>query len=110
MTYACPTWEYVADVDLLKLQRLQNRVPRATGNIDRCIPVRELHVALKIPYAYGYITELCRTQAEAILNRVDPNILGIGYGEDRHRKYRRLKLGGGQAYDCSANCSFRVVA
>jgi hypothetical protein len=43
-----------------------------------------------------YITKLCRTQAEVILNHVNPNILGIGE-EARHRKYKRLKLGGDQA-------------
>jgi hypothetical protein len=33
-----------------------------------------------------------------------------GQGEARHGKYKRLKLDGGQAYDCSADYSFRVVA
>jgi hypothetical protein len=95
MTYAYPTWEYVADVRLLKLQRLQNRVVRATGNIDRCTSVRKLHVAFKIPYVYVYIIKLCRTQAEIILNRANRNVHGIGQGEARHRKYKKLKLGGG---------------
>jgi hypothetical protein len=53
MTYACPTWSYAADAHLLKFQRLQNRVLRATGYLDRCTPVRELHVAFKIPYING---------------------------------------------------------
>jgi hypothetical protein len=55
MTYACPTWEYAVDAHLLKLQRLQNRVLGAVGNIHRCTPVRELHVAFKIQYAYENI-------------------------------------------------------
>jgi hypothetical protein len=29
------------------------------------------------------------------------NVRNIGQGEARHRKYKRLKLGGGQAYHCS---------
>jgi hypothetical protein len=29
------------------------------------------------------------------------NVRNIGQGEPRHRKYKRLKLGGGQAYDRS---------
>jgi predicted proteasome-type protease len=29
------------------------------------------------------------------------NVRNIGQGEARHRKYKRLKLGGGQAYDRS---------
>jgi hypothetical protein len=74
MTYACPTWEYGADAHVLKLQRLQNRVLRAPGKLDRCTPVRELHVAFKISYVYGYITKFCRTQGEVILNHVNPNV------------------------------------
>jgi hypothetical protein len=60
MTYACPTWEYVLDTHLWKMQRLQNRILNAIGNFDRHASVREFHVAFKIPYARDYITELCR--------------------------------------------------
>jgi hypothetical protein len=83
----------VADALLLKLQRLQNRVLRATGNLDRCTPVRELHVAFII----------CKTEAEVMLNHVNPNVRSTGQGEARHKKYKRLKLGGGQAYDRSGD-------
>jgi hypothetical protein len=41
--------------------------------------------------------------AEVILNHVNSNVLGTGQGEARHRKYKRLKLGGGQVYDRSAD-------
>jgi hypothetical protein len=47
---------------------------------------------------YDYITKLWRRQAEVILNHENPNIPTIGQGEARHRKHKRLKLGGGQAY------------
>jgi hypothetical protein len=102
MIYACPTWEYAADAHLLKWQQLQNRVLRAIENLDRCTPVRELHVAFKIIYVYGYINKLHR-QAEVIVIHVNPNLRGIGQGEAKHRKYKGLKLGGGQAYDPSAD-------
>jgi hypothetical protein len=75
MTYACPTWEYMGDAHLLKLQRLQ--ILRAIGNIGRCTPVRELHIALKIHCMYDCITKLDRTQAEVTLNYVNPNVHGI---------------------------------
>jgi hypothetical protein len=65
-------------------------------------------MAFKIPYVYGYINKLFMTRAEVILKRINPNVRGIGQGEAMHRK--RLKLGGGQAYVCSADYSFRVVA
>jgi hypothetical protein len=65
------TWEYAVDTHLLKLQRLQNRVLCATRNFDRYTMVCEMHMALRIPYMY-YITKLCRTHAEVILNHVNP--------------------------------------
>jgi hypothetical protein len=66
-------------------------------------------VAFSIPYVYDYTTKLCRTQAEIILKHGNRNVYGTGQGEARHRNYKRLKLGGGQDYDLSANCNFRAV-
>jgi hypothetical protein len=103
MTYACPAWEFAADTYLLKFQRLQNKVLRTIGHFTRRTPVRELHVAFDIPYVYDFITKLCRQQAEVIENHVNPNVRNIGQGEAQHRKYNRLKLGGGQAYDRSSD-------
>jgi hypothetical protein len=62
-------------------------------------------VAFKITYVRDYKTKLCRTQAEVILNHVcvNPSVCGTGQREAMHRKYKRLKLGGGQAYDHSAD-------
>jgi hypothetical protein len=51
---------------------------------------------------YDYITKLCRRHAEVILNHENPNVRAIGQEEPRYRKYKRLKLGGGQAYDRSS--------
>jgi hypothetical protein len=50
---------------------------------------------------YNYITKLYMRQAEVILNHENPNVLAIGQGEARHRKHKRLKLGGGQVYERS---------
>jgi hypothetical protein len=86
----------------MKLQRLQNRLLHAIGNLDRSTTVRDLHLAFKILYVYDYITKLCRRQAEVILNHDNPNVRAIGQGESRHRKYKRLKLDGGQAYNRSS--------
>jgi hypothetical protein len=99
MTYVCPVWEFAADNHLLKLQRLQNKVLRTTGNFPRRTPVRDLHMALKLSCVYDYITKLRRQQAQ---NYENANVRNIGQGEARHRKYKRLKLGGGQAYDRSS--------
>jgi hypothetical protein len=52
---------------------------------------------------YDYITKLCRQEAEVMQNHDNENVRNIGQGEGRHRKYKRLKLGGGQAYDRSSD-------
>jgi hypothetical protein len=44
MVYACPTGGYAA-----VLRGLQNRVLRASGHFNRRTPVREMHMAFKIP-------------------------------------------------------------
>jgi hypothetical protein len=58
-------------------------------------------MAFKISYVYDYITKLCRQQAEAIEKHDNENVRNIGQGQVRHRKYKMLKLCGGQAYDRS---------
>jgi hypothetical protein len=70
-------------------------------------PVCDLQTTFKLPYIYDYITKLCRQQAEVIQNHENANVHNIGQGEPRHRKYKRFKFGGGQAYDRS---SVAVVA
>jgi hypothetical protein len=47
--------------------------------------------------------KLCRQLAEVIQNRENEHVRGIGQSKARHRKYKRLKLGGGQAYDGSSD-------
>jgi hypothetical protein len=50
MTYTCPGWEFAADIHLMKLQRLQNKVLHTNGSFPRRTPVRDLHVAFEIPF------------------------------------------------------------
>jgi hypothetical protein len=109
MTYAYHAWEFAADTHLLKLQRLQNEVFCTDGIFPRCTPVRDLHTAFNLPYVYDYITKLCRQLSEVIQNHENEHVRSTGQGEARHRKYNRLKLGGGQAYDRSSD-SAAVVA
>jgi hypothetical protein len=48
ITYACSDWELTADTYHLKMQCLQNKVLRTTGNFPRCTPVRDLHTAFNL--------------------------------------------------------------
>jgi hypothetical protein len=43
-----------------------------------------------------------QAKAEVIQNHDNENVRNIGQGEARHRKYKKLKLVGGQAYDRSS--------
>jgi hypothetical protein len=103
LTYACPAWEFEAYGYLLKLQRLKNEVFHTISNLPKHAQTRDLHMAMKILFLYDFVTKLCREQATVILNHENIDIRISGQGEARHRKYKRLKLGGGQAYDRSIN-------
>jgi hypothetical protein len=61
-----------------------------------------MHEAFHILYVYDYVIKSYRQQAEVIQNHENENVRYIGQGEARHRKYKRLKLGGGHVYDCSS--------
>jgi hypothetical protein len=74
-----------------------------TGKFPRCTPVRDLHTAFNLPYVYDYITKLCRQQTEVIENHENEHVCSIGQGEAMHKKYKRLELDGGQAYDRSSD-------
>jgi hypothetical protein len=50
-------------------------------------------------YKTSRVEQLQRTQAEVILNYVNPNARGTGHGEASHMKYKRLKFRGGQTYE-----------
>jgi hypothetical protein len=103
MTYTSPGWEFAADTHLMKLPRLQNKVLHIIGNYPMRTPVRHLLMTFKLPYVYDYIRILCRQQVEAIQNHENANVRNIGHGEARHKKYKRLKLGGSRAYDRSSD-------
>jgi hypothetical protein len=54
-----------------------------------------MHISFQIPYVYDLITKLCK--AKVIQHHENIHVRNIGQGEARHKKYKRLKLGGGQA-------------
>jgi hypothetical protein len=53
----------------------------------------------QLPYEFDYVKKLCRKQAKVMQNLENDHTGGIA----QNKKYRRLKLGGGQAYDRSRN-------
>jgi len=80
----------------------QNTVLRTIGNLRSCTASRALHLAFQIPNLCDCVTKICRKQAEVIHNRDNVNVQNIGKSETQHRKHKRLKLGGGWAYDRSS--------
>jgi hypothetical protein len=65
--------------------------------------IRELRMAFQVPYIYDYITKLCMQQAEVVQNYENANVREVGKGKARHRTYKRLQHGGGQAHDRSSD-------
>jgi hypothetical protein len=53
--------------------------------------------------------KLRKRQAKVIQNHENKHVHSIGQGEARHRKYKRLILGGGQTYDRSNDTAAIVV-
>jgi hypothetical protein len=51
---------------------------------------------------YDYINP-CMKLVEVIQNHLNPNVRATGQGEAMHRKHKRFKLCGGQAYDHSSD-------
>jgi hypothetical protein len=70
-----------------------------TGNFPRRITVRDLHVAFNIPYFYGFMTKLYRQQTKIMQSHYNKKFRNLGHGKAQHTKYKRLKLGDGQAFD-----------
>jgi hypothetical protein len=52
MTFASPALEFAADTHLMKLQHLQNKLLGTIDNYPRRTPIRNLHLAFRIPYVY----------------------------------------------------------
>jgi hypothetical protein len=50
-----------------------------------------------------YKKKSAQTRTEVMQNHGNENVRSIGQGEARHRKYKKLKLGGGKAYDRSSD-------
>jgi hypothetical protein len=86
MTQASSVWVSAADTHLIKLQRLDNKVPRSTGNFPRHTPVREMQMGFHLPYVHDYMRKLCMQEAEVILNQDNENVPYIAQGEARQRK------------------------
>jgi hypothetical protein len=65
----------------------------------------ELHVTFNIPYVHDFITQLCKQQEiKLIHNHANAAVCNIEQGEEAmYKKYKRLKLDGGQAYDHSSD-------
>jgi hypothetical protein len=68
-----------------------------------------MHVTCQIPYDYDFITKLYRQQASVIKNHEIENVCNTEQDEAQHRKYKRLKRGGGHVYDCSSVWAAVVV-
>jgi hypothetical protein len=96
MTYVCPAWELTADSYLSKLTMLYAPLEIFQDAHRSTICTRLSNFRM-----YTIYNKLRRQQAEVIQNRVNEHVRSIG--EARHRKYKRLKLGGGQAYDPSSD-------
>jgi hypothetical protein len=99
MTHACPAWELVVDTR----QRLQSEVLHITGKLIWGTPIRDMHMAFQIACVYD--NQIIQATSTVIQNHE----MQHWTGETRHRKCKRFKLGGGQAYDRSSFFSYPTL-
>jgi len=59
------------------------------------------HRTFQIPYVHDYTRKMCTKQPEVIQTHNNVNVQNTDKNEAQYRKYKRLKLGGGQTYDRS---------
>jgi len=85
----------------MELQLLQNKVLRLIGGLSRRKLTHHMHVALQSPYIYDFIPKICRKPAEVPQSHDNKIVRSIGNGEAQKRIYKRMKLGGDQAYNLS---------
>jgi hypothetical protein len=88
------------ELELLKLQYLQNKVLRATGKCSRCTRVSDLHQVSSLPSMCHY---LCGQQTEVLHNHENEHFRSRGEGVARYRKYKRFIFGGDKYYDRSSD-------
>jgi hypothetical protein len=84
MTHACLVWEFAADSHILNLQRLQNKVLGAMGNLPRRTPTCD-QTSSHILFCYETM------QAEVIQNHGNVSVRNAGQSESQHRKYKGLR-------------------
>jgi hypothetical protein len=93
MTYVCPTWKYAVGAHLMKLHNLHKSFLQNW---------RTWHSYLSTKYDFQ--NSLCvQNTGRSNLNHQKQTVCGTGEGDAMHWKYKRLKLGSGQAYDHSAD-------
>jgi hypothetical protein len=66
------------------------------------LPINYVEVMTYAVYMGVQFKERRASGSHKILNHINPNVRGSGQGEAMPGKYKRLKLGSGQAYDRSA--------
>jgi hypothetical protein len=71
----------VANTHLMKLQLLQNKVLRTTGNYTRHTLVRYLHMAFQIPFVYDYVKNYAGNMQKSYKIMLTKNVRNIGQGE-----------------------------
>jgi len=103
IAYAYPAWGFAADSHVLKLQRLQSPPHHFVIYQGAHRPA----ICMWCSKFRTFYTILLKKTMHTAGNSHTKSwkcyeVRNIGQGEAQHRKYKRLKLAGGQADDCSS--------
>jgi hypothetical protein len=76
---------------LVDVYRIRIQTAIKLFRLSRRTSTRDLHVAFKIPYIYGFVTKLCRQQTEIIPNHENVNVRNTGQAELNTEKNKKAQ-------------------
>jgi hypothetical protein len=107
LSYACTCRASSADTQLLKLQRLQDRLLCTEGNFQRCTEVRKLLKSYGIPL---YIRRIWAGKKQKACEVKEMQIFATEDKARTARKHKDLKPGFGLAYGRSSYWVYNIAS
>ena len=90
LTYAAPAWQHAAAIDLLLLQRVQNRAARMITGHSRDTRISQLHEDLVLPYLSEFMTVITNSFWNRMRNSPIAPLRTIGTSQPPRHVYRML--------------------
>jgi hypothetical protein len=91
LTYAAPVWSNTSSTNYRRLQTLQSKCLRVTGNLPKCTPIPLLHATFSIPPIRELIHLLTARFFDTTSSHKNPLVRAIGNYtlHELHQRYKK---------------------